>query len=138
MTGDKPGVTRGRQWIKINDNFEVLDMPGILWHKFDDEAVGVKLAVTGAVADNIHDTITLCEELLAILSELGAAENSFIPRYKLTDCKNQTPRAILEMIAKARGFIMKGGELNLDRAAMTVLDEFRGGRLGRVSLEKPK
>ena len=136
-TGDKPGVTRGRQWIKINESFELLDTPGILWPKFEEAAIGINLAATGAVSDDILDRINLCEELLRLLTSLGFAEKTFAARYKLSGYENKNPRALLEMIGEARGFKMKGGAVDLERAAVTVLDEFREGRLGRVSLERP-
>lgn len=145
VTGDKPGVTRGRQWIKAKAGFDLLDTPGVLWPKFEDAAVGVKLAATGAVSDDILDKVTLCEELLKILSEINP--KSYLERYKLPDLNmdvgepvaggNAASRALLEKIGIARGFKLKGGAVDTERAAITVLDEFRGGKLGRVSLERP-
>jgi len=133
--GDKPGVTRGKQWIKVAKDFDLLDTPGVLWPKFEDQAVGEKLAFTGAINDVILDLITLSEMLIAwLLTEKPAA----IPtRYKLNHDLPDSPREILEAIAKARGFKLKGGGIDLERAANTLLDEFRAGRLGRISLESP-
>ena len=142
-TGDRPGVTRGRQWIRVNDYFELLDTPGVLWPKFDDKMVGIKLAATGAISDNVVDIISLAEELLALLIDI--APGSFIERYKLSGkpqinkegLTNIPLRHILESIGAARGFLLKGGKIDTERAALTLLDEFRGGKLGAISLESP-
>jgi ribosome biogenesis GTPase A len=132
---DRPGVTRGRQWIKINGDLDILDTPGVLWPKFEDENVGVKLAATGALSDEITDRVNLCERLLAMLSTTDPAACAL--RYKLTCHEGKQPRELLEMIGSARGFKMKGGAVDIERAAIVVLDEFRGGKLGRISLEHP-
>jgi ribosome biogenesis GTPase A len=134
-TGDKPGVTRGRQWINVRPNFDILDTPGVLWPKFDDQHVALKLAVTGAVSDDILDRITLCEGLLGMLMEINLP--CIESRYKITPEINEMPRTLLERIGDARGFKMKGGIIDLERAAVIVLDEFRGGKLGRITLEMP-
>ena len=147
-TADRPGVTRGRQWIKVRDiqtrggteaaDFDLMDTPGVLWPKFEDEQVGIKLAISGAVNDLILDRITLAEHLISILLEINPV--SIVARYKMnTDVHGaaKTPRQLLEEIGDTRGFKMKGGVVDLERAAITLLDEFRGGKLGRISLEKP-
>ena len=135
VTGDRPGVTRGRQWIKVAKDFDLLDTPGVLWPKFEDKAVGEKLAFTGAINDTILDTITLSESLILwLVTEKPEAIPS---RYKVTIDERMPPREILEAIGTARGFKMKGGGLDLGRAANTLLDEFRAGKLGAVTLEKP-
>ena len=136
-TADRPGVTRGRQWIKLSGGLDLLDTPGILWPKFEDENVGIKLAVTGAVADSILDRVTLCEHLLAMLSEINPS--SYIKRYKLNENigPEANPRELLEIIGNARGFKLKGGVIDIERAAVIVLDEFRAGKLGRITLELP-
>jgi len=134
IVADRPGVTRGRQWIKVGGEFDLMDTPGVLWHKFDDPFVGILLACTGAISDNVLDKITLVTRLLEILVSIDAKiiEN----RYKISSQENDMLK-LLEAIGEARGFKMKGGIIDLERAAITVLDEFRGGKLGRISLEKP-
>ncbi len=135
-TGDKPGVTRGKQWIKLKKDFELLDTPGILWPKFDDKAVGLKLAFTGAVNDNILDLTTLATELIDHL--LLRHSQCIQKRYEIAFDTIEEPHVILEQIAVARGFKQKGGEPDLDRAAKILLDEYRGGKLGKITLELPE
>ena len=148
-TADRPGVTRGRQWIRVRDiqsrgaaessNFDLMDTPGVLWPKFEDEQVGIRLAVSGAVSDLILDRITLAEHLISILLEINPV--AIVARYKISPDVSGTaklPRQILEEIGAARGFKMKGGIIDLERAAITILDEYRGGKLGRISLEVPR
>jgi ribosome biogenesis GTPase A len=134
-TGDKPGVTRGRQWINVQPGFDMLDVPGILWPKFEDQSIGLRLAVTGAISDEAVDKITLCEGLLSMLLEI----NPFCleARYKIKTNAHEIPRTLLEKIGGIRGFKLKGGLVDTERAAVMVLDEFRGGKLGRITLEKP-
>jgi len=147
-TADRPGVTRGRQWIKVRDmqargamdaiDFDLMDTPGVLWPKFDDQQVGIRLAVTGAVNDLILDRITLAEHLIDMLLVINPV--SIVARYKVnTDLQGVTKsaRQILENIGESRGFKMKGGVVDLERAAITLLDEYRAAKLGRISLEKP-
>lgn len=135
-TGDKPGVTRGKQWIKLKKDFELLDTPGILWPKFDDKEVGLKLAFTGAVNDDILDLITLATELInhLLLRHSELLQN----RYQITFDTIEEPHIILEKIAIARGFKQKGGEPDIDRASKILLDEYRGGKLGNITLELPE
>lgn len=135
-TADRPGVTRGKQWINVAKGFDLLDTPGVLWPKFEDETVGKNLAFTGAIRDAILDTVTLSEELVAWL--VAEVPKALIMRYKLPEeiC-NLLPRDVLEAIGVARGFKIRGGEVDVERAASTLLDEFRAGRLGRISLERP-
>ncbi|MCL2361003.1 MAG: ribosome biogenesis GTPase YlqF [Defluviitaleaceae bacterium] len=148
-TADRPGVTRGRQWIKVRDisskggtetsDFDMMDTPGVLWPKFEDEQVGIKLAISGAVSDLILDRITLAENLIKILLEIKPV--AIVARYKVSTDINgieKIPRQILEEIGSLRGFKMKGGVVDLERAAITLLDEYRGGKLGRISLERPE
>ena len=136
ITADRPGVTRGKQWIKVAKDFDLLDTPGVLWPKFEDQAVGERLAFTGAINDVILDTVTLSEALLIWLME--KKQEALLARYKLTDEFCGLPaRELLEAIATARGFKVKGGAVDIERAANTLLDEFRGGRLGKISLEEP-
>lgn len=128
--GDRPGVTRGKQWVSIDKDVELLDMPGILWPKFDDKDVAQRLAFTGAVKDEVMDTAALAralgEVLLSDYPELVRA------RYKIAGDGD-----ILTEIAKGRGMLISGGEPDVERAAATLLDEFRGGKLGRITLEMP-
>lgn len=135
-TGDKPGVTRGKQWIKLKKDFELLDTPGILWPKFDDKAVGLKLAFTGAVNDDILDLTTLATELIDCL--LLRHSQNIKDRYKIAFDTIEEPHVILEKIAVVRGFKQKGGEPDKDRAAKIFLDEYRGGKLGKITLELPE
>ncbi len=135
-TGDKPGVTRGKQWIKIKKDFELLDTPGILWPKFEDEEVGLKLAFTGAINDDILDAETLAISFIEhILLRNG---NSLKKRYQIVFDTIEEPHVVLRQIADARGFKLKGGESDLERASKILLDEYRGGKLGRITLELPQ
>ncbi|MCL2839787.1 MAG: ribosome biogenesis GTPase YlqF [Defluviitaleaceae bacterium] len=138
IAADKPGVTRGRQWIKVGSDFDLLDTPGVLWPKFDDQQVGIRLACTGAISDGVLDKITLAAHLLNLLTNIDPA--IIEKRYKVTAAHNVEGEAALTLlteIGSARGFKMKGGIIDLERAAIILLDEFRGGKLGRISLEWP-
>ena len=134
-TGNKPGVTKGAQWIRLNKQVELLDTPGILWPKFDDPEVGVRLAMLGSVNDEILNLEELASKLGAFLQEHfpGALDE----RYKGEFSPADEPWQILEKIAKARGCLSKGGEADLKKAASFLLDDFRSGRLGRITLEFP-
>lgn len=133
---DKPGVTRGKQWITLENGLELLDTPGILWPRFDDPQVGENLAVTGAVRDEILDRETLCANLLVKLRALYP--QNLEDRYKFTPAPEMTGFEMLEAAAKKRGFLAGKGEYDLERMSAVLLDEFRGGKLGRMSLETPK
>jgi len=135
-TADKPGVTKAKQWIKINDGFELLDTPGILWPKFDDEAVGIKLAATGAVKDEIIDIYTLTLRLLELIAQIKP--DALASRYKIVLTEEDTAETLILKIAEKRGFIKKGGDYDLKRAAVIVTDEFRAAKIGRISLEAPQ
>jgi ribosome biogenesis GTPase A len=135
-TGDRPGVTKGKQWIKIKKDFELLDTPGILWPKFEDMNVGMKLAFTGAIKQEILDTHTLSLELLKLLS--NKFPNTLESRYKLTDIESKTPMELLTEIGQKRGFLISGGEVDYPRTALVVLDELRTGKLGNLTLEAPE
>ena len=132
---DRPGVTRGKQWIRIDNGFDLLDMPGILWPKFEDPAVGEKLAFTGAVKDDVLDIELLAMRLLAYLSVFYPAV--LTERFKLEGSEGMKDYERLEAVGRKRGMLISGGEVNTERAAITVLDEFRSGKLGRISLERP-
>jgi ribosome biogenesis GTPase A len=133
---DRPGVTRGAQWVKVATGMELLDMPGVLWPKFDDAAVAENLAFTGAVKDNIMDLEALAARLLERLSANYA--DLLAERYRLGEITGPTGHGLLALVGKARGMLLPGGEINLERAAITVLDEFRAGTIGRVTLEKAR
>lgn len=132
---DRPGVTRGKQWIRIDAGLELLDTPGILWPKFESRTVGENLAFTGAVKDDILDREALASNLMLLLSEL--CPEKLTKRYKIVPTPEQNGYDLLTAAAKKRGFLLPGGEFNIERMAAVLLDEFRGGILGRVSLEKP-
>lgn len=133
---DRPGVTREKQWVKIDDEIELLDMPGVLWPKFEDKEVGEKLAFTGAVKDDILDIELLASRLLYFLCENSYKEN-IVSRYGVEISDSDEGYEILEKIGRKRGMLISGGEVNTERAAITVLDEFRSGKLGKITLEEP-
>lgn len=135
---DRPGVTRGNQWYSIAKNIEMLDTPGVLWPKFDDKIVGERLAFTGAVKDQILDTELLAVRLLDFLRSLKPAD--FIARFKLEDIDLDAIDSyeLLNVIGKKRGMLISGGEINTERAAIMLIDEFRSGKLGRITLEMPE
>ncbi len=135
---DRPGVTRGNQWYSIAKNIEMLDTPGVLWPKFDDKIVGERLAFTGAVKDQILDTELLAVRLLDFLRSLKPAD--FIVRFKLDDVDLDAVDSyeLLNIIGKKRGMLISRGEINTERAAIMLLDEFRSGKLGRITLEMPE
>lgn len=135
VTGDRPGVTRGKQWIRLNEEFELLDTPGILWPKFEDVNVGLSLAFTGAIKDDILDTVELAEKLMEQLSILYP--ENLKQRYKLETLEGKAGHQLLAEAGKKRGCIISGGEINFERIAAILLDEFRGGKIGRISLERP-
>ena len=133
---DRPGVTRTKQWVKLDNNTELLDMPGVLWPKFEDQDVAIRLAFTGAISDDILDIETLAMKLLSYLAENYPA--SLKERYKIELSGEETGLELLEKVGRKRGMMISGGEINTERAAITVIDEFRSGKLGRISLEAPQ
>ena len=130
---DRPGVTRNKQWIKFGGNVELLDMPGVLWPKFEDQGVARKLAFTGAVKDDILDIEALAAFLLENLSVNYPEAVS--ERYKID--KSGDGFELLSELGRKRGMLVSGGEVNTERAAITLLDEFRSGKLGKITLELP-
>ena len=132
-TGNKPGVTKGKQWIRLNKNVELLDTPGILWPKFEDQQVGLRLALIGAIKDEILNIDELALELIAILIE--HYPGVLHARYEVEE--DQTPANIIEQIAVKRNCIQKGNELDYTKAANLLLEEFRSGKLGKITLEFP-
>lgn len=135
---DRPGVTRGNQWYTIAKNLEMLDTPGVLCPKFDDKTVGEHLAFTGAVKDQILDIELLAVRLLDFIKGLKPAD--FITRFKLEneDIENIDSYELLKMIGKKRGMLVSGGEIDTERAAIMLLDEFRSAKLGRITVEMPQ
>ncbi|WP_455530078.1 ribosome biogenesis GTPase YlqF [Ruminococcus sp.] len=132
---DRPGVTRTKQWVKLDNNTELLDMPGVLWPKFEDQSIAVRLAFTGAISDDILDIETLAMKLLVYLAENYS--DSLKERYKIELTGEEDGFELLEAIGKKRGMMIAGGEVNTERAAITILDEFRSGKLGKITLEAP-
>ena len=134
---DRPGVTRGNQWFTISKNLEMLDTPGVLWPRFDDKLVGEHLAFTGAVKDQVVDIELLAVRLLDFLKQLKPAD--FISRFKLEDLEleNIDSYELLRLIGKKRGMLVSGGEIDTERAAIMLLDEFRAAKLGRITVEMP-
>ncbi len=130
---DRPGVTRHNQWFVIGDGIELLDTPGVLWPKFEDPAVGDKLAFIGSVKDDILDVESLAVRFLEVMKK--DYPDRLTERYKITDFENKEPYEILEMIGRKRGMLISGGEINTERAATTILDEYRGGKLGKITLD---
>lgn len=132
---DKAGVTKQNQWFVVGNGIELLDTPGVLWPKFDDPEVGDKLAFIGSVKDEVTDKETIACRLLESLAKTNP--NAIEERYKISGVEGLQGWEILEMIGKKRGFLIKGGEIDYERAAVIVADEFRGGKLGRITLELP-
>ncbi len=132
---DRPGVTRGNQWFTIGGGIELLDTPGVLWPKFDDMDVGRKLAFTGAVKDAVVDIEMLSLDLLKYMSVYYPQR--LCERYKLDSAEGMEPLELMELIAKKRGMIMRGGDCDYERVSVMLLDEYRGGKLGRITLELP-
>ena len=133
---DRPGVTRGKQWITVDQGLELLDTPGILWPKFEDETIGLHLAFTGAVRDAIMDVETLAFHLIELLAR--RSPEALTARFKIIPREGMTGWDLLEQGARKRGFLISGGEVDLERMANILLDEFRGGKLGRITLELPE
>ena len=133
QVADKAGVTRHNQWFAIGNGIELLDTPGVLWPKFDDPAVGDKLAFIGSVKDEVLDSETLAVRLLEVLK--SGYGDRLTERYKITDFDGLEPYEILELIGRKRGMVIRGGEVDTLRASIMLLDEYRGGKLGRITLD---
>ncbi len=138
-TGNKPGVTKGKQWIRLSKTVELLDTPGILWPKFEDQSVGLKLALIGSINDNIIDTTSMSLELILLLHRYYPEVLPVRYDLEITEKELDIPRAaaVLEQIARKRGCLLKGGEPDIDRAAGLFVDDFRGTKLGNITLEFP-
>ena len=135
---NRPGVTLNKQWIPTNIGFDLMDMPGVLWPKFEEKAVGENLAITGAIKDAILDTeyiaVVLCARLKALAPEL------FMTRYKIKEDELsacESDYEVFELVGRKRGFLISGGEINTERTAATLLEEFRSAKIGAISLEIP-
>lgn len=136
QVADKPGVTRHNQWFNIGDGIELLDTPGVLWPKFEDPAVGDKLAFVGSVKDTILDSETMAMRLLEVLKVHYA--DRLTMRYGIQDFEALSAWEVLELIGRRRGMLISGGEINTERASVMLMDEYRGGKLGRITLEYPE
>lgn len=134
ITGDRPGVTRGKQWIRLKDGIELLDTPGILPPKFEDETTARNLAYTGAIKDNIINIELLSYSLLEYLRD--NYPNELKTRYKLEDIESLEGYELLEYIGRKRGFMISGGEIDTERAANMLMDELRSCKIGNITLEK--
>lgn len=133
--GDRPGVTRGKQWISVGEGIQLLDTPGILWPKLDTLEIGLALSWTGAVNDEILDRELVACRLLEKLRELYP--KSIEERYKVTLEENEEGYELLQRLARKRGFLISGGEVDTERMSRILLDEFRAGKLGKITLERP-
>ena len=136
-TENRPGVTRAKQWIKVNSRLEILDMPGILWPKFDDQSVALKLAFTGAINDEIYDK----ERVAILLAEFLRAKypQKLVDRFHLTSLDDLPTNGqdILEFLGRKRGFLLKGGTIDIEKTVTMLFNEFRSGKLGKITLELP-
>ena len=133
-TGDKPGVTKSKQWIKTSIGIELLDTPGVLWPRFEDNETALNLAFTGAIKDEVMDIEELALNLVERLQK--SYEVKLKERYKLIEVF-ENPGDTLDAIAKKRGTLISGGQIDYNRIAVILLDEFRGGKIGKISLERP-
>ena len=147
QTGNKPGVTRQKQWIKVSDRIELLDTPGVLWPKFDNKNVAMNLAYTGTIKDDVLETVEIGFELLKEL--IASYTPNLIERYKITQEQitnileqeledNEKVLEIMKLIGKKRGAIISGGEIDIEKVARILIDDFRSGKLGKITLEKVK
>ena len=133
-TGNKPGVTKGKQWIRLNKNVELLDTPGILWPKFEDQIVGLRLAFIGSIKDEILNVEELAAELIQFLKKYYTGV--LVEKYNIVE--SEDPYKCLADIAESRHCLLKGSELDTNKAATLLIDDFRDGRLGRITLEFPE
>ena len=133
QTGDRPGVTKSNQWVKVSPYLEVLDTPGMLWPKLNDQLAATRLAYIGTIKDAVYDQYELCVSLLKDL--LAVMPQRTVERYKIKNPEAQNYE-LLDEVCKGRGFLMRGGELDYDRACSVILDEFREGKVGKLTLEE--
>ncbi len=133
---DRPGVTRAKQWVSLSQGVDLLDTPGMLWPKFEDARTGMFLAFTGAINDDILDKTELCLEFLRFMQK--AYPQNLKERYKISEeIEDVSPLEAYDMICRKRGFLISGGEYDYERAAAVILDEFRAGKIGKISFEEP-
>ena len=133
---NRPGVTRGKQWITVDQGLLLLDTPGILWPKFEDPEVGMRLAYTGAVKEDVIDTETLACHFIALLAKYYPQTLS--ERYKLEAPEGADGYDLLQLAGKKRGYLVSGGEVNTERMAKALMDDYRSGKLGKLTLESPE
>lgn len=134
ITGDRPGVTKGKQWVRLANGLELLDTPGTLWPKFDDDAVARHLCFIGSVKDDVVD---ICEVALELIAELvGMYPKMFFERFKL-DGNSTDKTELFEQIAQKRGFLLRGGDIDSERCAKAIVDDFRKGKIGKITLDMP-
>ena len=135
ITGDKPGVTKGKQWVRLANGLELLDTPGTLWPKFENEQVASRLCFIGSIKDDVVDlyevSILLINQLVAQYPQL------FVERFKI-DIQDKSPAEMFEQIAVKRGFLLRGGEIDYERCSKAILDDFRKGKIGRITLDLPE
>lgn len=131
-TGNKPGVTKGKQWIKLNKNLELLDTPGILWPKFDNQTIGMHLAFIGSINDNILDVTELAYQLVKLLAT--TYPKVVVERYKIEG--HEDPLQVIYQVAEVRGCKLKGNQADLEKTSKIIMDDFRAGKLGRITLDK--
>ena len=131
-TGNKPGVTKGKQWIRLNKNVELLDTPGILWPKFDDQTIGMHLAFIGSMNDNVLDVTELAYQLVKLLAT--TYPKAVVERYKIEG--HEDPLQVMYQVAEARGCKLKGNQPDLEKTSKIIMDDFRAGKLGRITLDK--
>lgn len=131
-TGNKPGVTKGKQWIKLNKSLELLDTPGILWPKFDDQTIGMHLAFIGSINDNILDVTELAYQLVKLLAT--TYPKVVVERYKIEG--HEDPLQVMYQVAEVRGCRLKGNQPDLEKTSKIIMDDFRAGKLGRITLDK--
>lgn len=131
-TGNKPGVTKGKQWIKLNKSLELLDTPGILWPKFDDQTIGMHLAFIGSINDNILDVTELAYQLVKLLAT--TYPKLVVERYKIEG--HEDPLQVMYQVAEVRGCRLKGNQPDLEKTSKIIMDDFRAGKLGRITLDK--
>lgn len=132
-TGDRPGVTKSNQWVKVSPYLEVMDTPGMLWPKLNDQRAATRLAYIGTIKDAVYDQYELCANLLEDLMEVMPAQTQ--ARYKIKDPASKG-YALLDEVCRGRGFLLRGAELDYDRCCSVVLDEFREGKVGKLTLEE--
>ena len=133
---NRPGVTRGKQWVSVDSGLQLLDTPGILWPKFEDPEVGMMLAYTGAVKEGVIDVEELASRLMELLHKYNP--QTLLERYKVEADAGTPGWELIEMAGRKRGYLVSGGEVNSERMSKVLLDEFRGGKLGKITLEMPE